>query len=78
MYSRDEPVPGEKAQTIRRWIRSVLDKIIQYKDEHQRLLNEAAITLQLASPNYDIVVNNVLPFLVLPSYTFEVEDNEED
>ncbi len=41
---------------------------------------EVATTLQLALP-HDIVMNYVLPFLVLPSYTFEVgnhEDEEED
>ena len=70
--------PGEKAREIQRWIRSVLDKIIHYKAEHRRLLSEAAMTLELVSPNYDIVMNNVLPFLELPSYTFEVEDDEED
>ena len=62
---------GEKAQAIRTWIRSVLRKIIQYKAEHQRLLNdEVATSLQLALPQ-DIVKNTVLPFLELPSYTFE-------
>eukprot|EP00985_Skeletonema_marinoi_P014762 scaffold7522_cov202-Skeletonema_marinoi.AAC.17 len=73
-WGRDE---GEKAQALRTWIRSVLRKIIHYQAEHQRLLDEeAATTLQLALPQ-DIVMNNVLPFLELPSYTFEVEDHEE-
>eukprot|EP00984_Skeletonema_dohrnii_P034647 scaffold33620_cov151-Skeletonema_dohrnii-CCMP3373.AAC.3 len=58
---------GEKAQALRTWIRSVLRKIIHYKAEHQRLLDEkAATTLQFALPR-DIVMNNVLPFLELPS-----------
>eukprot|EP00984_Skeletonema_dohrnii_P007520 scaffold2735_cov75-Skeletonema_dohrnii-CCMP3373.AAC.5 len=61
-----------KAQAIRTWIRSVLHKIIDYKAQHQSLLNEAATTLQLALPN-DIVLNNILPFLKLPSHTFEGE-----
>ena len=61
--------PGEKTRTLQRWIRSVLRKIIHYQGEHQRLLNDASITLQLALPN-EIVMNNVLPFLNLPSYTF--------
>ena len=39
---------GEKAQVIIAWIRSVLQKISQYKAEHQRLLNEAATLLELA------------------------------
>mmetsp|Transcript_4636 Transcript_4636/g.5898 ORF Transcript_4636/g.5898 Transcript_4636/m.5898 type:complete len:133 (-) Transcript_4636:358-756(-) len=63
---------GEKAQAIRTWIRSVIGKIIHYQAEQQRLLDEeVATTLQLALPQ-DIVMNNVLPFLELPSYTFEV------
>ncbi|KAK1737824.1 hypothetical protein QTG54_011596, partial [Skeletonema marinoi] len=67
---------GEKARAIRTWIRSVLRKVIHYKAEHQRLLNEqVATTLELAL-SQDIVMNNVLPFLELPSYTFEVEDHE--
>ena len=68
---------GGKAEAIRTWIRSVLRKVIHYKAEHQRLLDEeVANTLQLALPQ-DIVMNNVLPFLELPSYTFEVGDHEE-
>ena len=66
---------GEKAQVIRRWIRSVLGKIIPYEVEHQRILNVAENTLQLALPS-DIVTNNVLTFLELPSHTFEVNDYE--
>ena len=67
---------GEKARVIRRWIRSLLLKIIHYQAEHQRFVNEASSTLHHALPP-DIVMNNILPFLVLPSYTFEVEDDEE-
>jgi len=68
----------EKAQAIRTWIRSVLRQILHYKAEHQRLLDEeVATTLQLVLPQ-DIVMNNVLPFLELPSFTFELVDNEED
>jgi hypothetical protein len=74
----EEGDPGEKAQTIRDWIRSVVDKLIRYRAEHQRLLNEAATTLQIVLPNNDIVMNNVLPFLELPSYTFEVGDDDEE
>ena len=75
--SDDEESPCEKAQAIRRWIRSVLHKIIHYQEEHQRLLNEAATVLQLVLPN-DIVMDNVLPFLELPSYTFQVGDDEDE
>eukprot|EP00984_Skeletonema_dohrnii_P026927 scaffold16330_cov88-Skeletonema_dohrnii-CCMP3373.AAC.5 len=70
-------VEGENTRAIRTWIRSVLRKIIHYKTEHQRLLDEEAGTaLQLVLPQ-DIVMNNVLPFLRLPSYTFEVGEHEE-
>jgi len=64
---------GGKAEAIRSWIRSVHHKIVQYKAQHQSYVNEAATTLQLALPS-DIVIKNVLPFLELPSYTFELED----
>eukprot|EP00985_Skeletonema_marinoi_P004618 scaffold2006_cov77-Skeletonema_marinoi.AAC.3 len=65
---------GGKAEAIRMWIRSVLHKIVHYKAEHCRLLNnDVATTLKLALPN-DIVFRNVLPFLELPSYTFQGED----
>jgi len=62
---------GEKAIVIRTWIRSVLHKIVDYKAQHHRLLMEAATTLGLASLPNDIVIKNIIPFLQLPSYTFE-------
>ena len=65
--------PGGKAQEIRTWIRSVLRKIVRYKAHHRRYLNEAATTLHSALPN-DIILKNVLPFLELPSHTFDGED----
>eukprot|EP00985_Skeletonema_marinoi_P025638 scaffold18984_cov211-Skeletonema_marinoi.AAC.6 len=66
---------GGKAQAVRTWIRSVLRKIVHYQAEHQRLLDEEVeTTLQLALPQ-DIVMNNVLPFVYLPSCTFEVGDD---
>ncbi|KAK1747701.1 hypothetical protein QTG54_001664 [Skeletonema marinoi] len=64
---------GEKAIVIRTWIRAVLRKIIHYKAQHHRLLADAATTLEFVSLPKDIVIENVLPFLELPSYTFEVE-----
>eukprot|EP00984_Skeletonema_dohrnii_P002205 scaffold755_cov83-Skeletonema_dohrnii-CCMP3373.AAC.2 len=67
---------GGKAQAVRMWIRSVLRKIIHYKAQHQHVLNEAATILQHALPQ-DIMVNNVLPFLELPSHIFEVGGHEE-
>ena len=66
---------GGKAQAIRRWIASVLSSIIYYKAEHRRLLDAAATTLQHAFPK-DIVLNSILPFLKLPSYAFQGENNE--
>ena len=68
---------GEKAQMIRRWIRSVLQKIIHYQAEHESLLNQAATHLQLILPQ-DLIINNVLPFLQLPSHSFEVEDESDE
>ena len=75
----DEFEAGEKARVIRRWIRSLLRKIIHYQAVHQRFVDEAGSTLHHALP-HEIVANNVLPFLMLPSYTFEVEEqwDEED
>ena len=70
---------GEIAQEIRRWIRSVLEKITRYQAKHRRLLDEDVATiLQCELPvafSQDIVMNNVHSFLELPPYTFEVEDD---
>eukprot|EP00573_Skeletonema_grethae_P012682 CAMPEP_0201709846 /NCGR_PEP_ID=MMETSP0578-20130828/58318_1 /ASSEMBLY_ACC=CAM_ASM_000663 /TAXON_ID=267565 /ORGANISM="Skeletonema grethea, Strain CCMP 1804" /LENGTH=389 /DNA_ID=CAMNT_0048198841 /DNA_START=148 /DNA_END=1317 /DNA_ORIENTATION=- len=68
---------GEKAAAIRRWIRAVFGKIVDYQEEHQRVLNEAATTLQQLALPRDIVMNNVIPFLALPPHTFEEEDEDE-
>ena len=67
---------GEKTWVIRMWMRSVLGKIVHYKAEHQRILDEAATTLHHVLPN-DIVLDSILSFLELPSYTFEGEEEEE-
>ena len=64
---------GEKAQEIRAWIRSVLHKIVHYKAQHRRHLDAAASALHSALPN-DIILKNVLPFVELPSHTFDGED----
>ena len=61
---------GEKAQAIRKWIRSVLRKYTHYKAEHRRYVNEAAATLKLTLP-HDILFENILPFVELPSDTSE-------
>ena len=66
--------PGAKAMMIRMWIKYVLCRIIHYKSKHQRILDGAATTLQLALPQ-EIVMNNVLSFLQLPSYSFELEED---
>ncbi len=68
---------GDKARTIRAWIRSVLRKILQYTSEHQRLMTQAAPILQFALPK-DIVKNNMFPLLDLPSYSFELVESEEE
>ena len=65
--------PGEKAEAIWRWIRSLLRKIIHYQAEHRRVLNEAATTLHHVLPS-DISANHVLSFLELPAHTFELEE----
>ena len=75
-YGDEEEEYGGKTQAIRTWISSVLCKIIHYQQEHQHILDKAATTLQYTFPQ-DIVMNNVLPFLELPSLMFEV-GNEGD
>jgi len=57
---------GVKTQALRSGIRSVLSKYIHYRAEHRRYLYEAAAILQ---PLFE----NILPFLELPSHTFEGE-----
>lgn len=75
---------GNKARNIRRWIRSVLDKIDHYQAEHQRILNEAATildatTLRLVLSQDGFVMDNILSFLELPSFELAEEgDDEED
>ena len=49
---------GEKAQVIRTWIGSVIDKMNHYKAEHHRLLNEAATLLELAIWKANLDENN--------------------
>ncbi len=66
---------GENALAIQTWIRSALRKIVHYKAEHRRMLDEAATALHCALPR-DIIVNNVLSFLALPLHTFDGEDQE--
>ncbi len=72
----DDYDEGGMALTIRDWIRSVLGKIIHYKAEHQRALDEAGTTLQLALPP-DIVVNYVFSFFELPPHRFGVDARED-
>ena len=68
--SDEDDNEGGKARAMRRWIRSVLRKINHYQAQHQRILDEAENTLQLDLPQ-DIATNSILPFLALPSYSFE-------
>ena len=65
---------GEKARAIQEWMERVLDKIIHYKAEHERFI-EAATPIVL--PSNVVVRMNVFPFLQLPLYTFQGEDNGE-
>ena len=57
---------GEKSETIQEWIWSLCHLLDYYKVEHQRILDDAADTLEVAIPR-DIVIKNVLSFLILPS-----------
>ena len=75
-YDEEEEDAGGKALEIRIGIRPVLRKIVYYKAEHQRYVNEAGSTLRHALP-HDIVTNNVLSFLELPLHTFVLEDLED-
>ena len=74
-----DPYLGGKAQVIRNWIANVLRKIGHYKAEHLRALRYCTSILHLALPQ-DIVMNNVIPFLMLPQHTFdgEIEGEDED
>ena len=63
---------GGKSRAIRVWIGSVLYKIVDYKCRHRCELSSATNTLQLHLPK-DILKKNVLPFLELPSHTFDGE-----
>ena len=68
---------GGKVIAIREWTGSVLRTVIHYKAAHRELMNEAATVLQLSLPN-DTVINNILPFVELPTHTgFDGEDEEE-
>ncbi len=49
----DDEDEGEKAQAIRTWIRSVLRKIVHYKAEHQRIMDEVGSLLCLTLTNCD-------------------------
>jgi len=74
--SIDEILPNTtgvgKAPLVRMWIELVLRKIVDYKRQHRNVLTEATTTLdEFALLPKDMVINNVLPFLDLPSYTFE-------
>ena len=68
---------GGKVIVIDHWIRSILRKIIHYKEQHCQILKETAIILKSVFP-HEIVVNHVLPLLELPSYSFDGEDNDNE
>ena len=68
----------EKTCAIREWIGRVLGKIINYKRQHRRILNEAAASLEFALPR-DIIMKSVLSFFPqLPRHRFDGEDEEEE
>ncbi len=75
--AHDDVDVGEKARVIRRWIRSILDKINYYIAEHERILDQEVATTLKVFLQAEIVMNNVLPFLALPLHTFEVEEEED-
>jgi hypothetical protein len=62
-------VAGEKGRAIQTWIRSVLHKLDDYEQQHRNLLTEATTILveEVGLPR-EIVINNILPCLQLPSY----------
>ena len=71
----DDLNDGMKAIAIRECIELVLSKIIAYKAQHRRLLNEAAAVHQQFLPD-ETVMNNVLPFVELPAHTFDGEEDK--
>jgi len=71
----DDVVEGEKAVAIRTWIKSLLGKIIDYKEEHRRLIDENVPPILKRFVPREVAMINVLPFLELPPYTFEVGDH---
>jgi hypothetical protein len=75
-YDRDYvEVAVEKGRAIQTWIRSVLHKIVDYKQQHRNLLTEATTILveEVGLPR-EIVMNYIPPCLQLPSYEFELKD----
>ena len=54
----EEGDPGEKARALRRWIRSVIQRLIHYKAEHRKLLKEATTLLELALWKANLADNN--------------------
>ena len=58
---------------IQEQISTIRHNIFCYKKEHNRVLKKATIAVEQVLPK-DIVRNNVVPFLELPSHTFEGED----
>ena len=75
-HAGGDRIVGSKTRVIRSWMKRILRKINRYKTKHRNLLNEAATLLGHSLPN-DIVANNVLPFLELPSHKFDGEEIEE-
>ena len=62
---------GGKARRIEEWIAHVLRKTNYYKAQHRRFLTMIATELAYTAAN-DIVIDNTLSFLELPSHAIEV------
>ena len=67
---------GEKARTLRRWITRFLRTIVDCKQRHQCLLHEDVMTTLHHALPCDVVLNSILPFLELPLYTFDGEEED--
>ena len=83
IYAINQSLPNapaasrQKTRVIREWMDRVLHKIVGYKAQHRHILNEATALLQLSLPN-DVVTNNIMSFLELPSHTFDGEIGVEE
>ncbi len=68
---------GAKGRAIRQWISRVLLNICYYKARHSLVMDVVEDELLRALPG-DIAKESVLPFLQVPTHTFQGEDIELD